>query len=140
MSNSAGLTAAQKRRIQKAVKSVPYARLLGFELDEVISGAATLGLEIRKDLMQNHGVVHGGAIASLIDTATAFAIIPLLNPEERVTTVDLTISYLRPITKGRVTALARVVRAGRRLFVVSAEVKDADGKLAATALSTYIKL
>jgi len=140
MSNSAGLTAAQKRRIQKAVKSVPYARLLGFELDEVSPGAATLGLKIRKDLMQNHGVVHGGAIASLIDTATAFAIIPLLNPEERVTTVDLTISYLRPITKGRVTALARVVRAGRRLFVVSAEVKDADGKLAATALSTYIKL
>ena len=140
MSSSAGLTAAQKRRIQKAVKSVPYAKLLGFELDEVSPGAATLGLKIRKDLMQNHGVVHGGAIASLIDTATAFAIIPLLNPEERVTTVDLTISYLRPITKGRVTALARVVRAGRRLFVVSAEVKSEDGKLAATALSTYIKL
>jgi len=140
MSSSAGLTAAQKRRIQKAVKSVPYAKLLGFELDEVSPGAATLGLEIRKDLMQNHGVVHGGAIASLIDTATAFAIIPLLDPEEKVTTVDLTISYLRPITKGRVTALARVMRAGRRLFVVSAEVKDADGKLAATALSTYIKL
>jgi len=140
MSGSAGLTAAQKRRIQKAAKSVPYARLLGFELDEVSPGAATLGLKIRKDLMQNHGVVHGGAIASLIDTATAFAIIPLLNPEERVTTVDLTISYLRPITKGRVTALARVVRAGRRLFVVSAELQDEDGKLAATALSTYIKL
>jgi len=140
MSNSAGLTAAQKRRIQKAVKSVPYARLLGFELDEISPGAATLGLKIRKDLMQNHGVVHGGAIASLIDTATAFAIIPLLTPEEKVTTVDLTISYLRPLTKGRVTATARVVRAGRRLFVVSAEVKGADGKLAATALSTYIKL
>jgi len=140
MSSSAGLTAAQKRRIQKAVKSVPYAKLLGFELDEVSPGAATLGLKIRKDLMQNHGVVHGGAIASLIDTATAFAIIPLLTPEERVTTVDLTISYLRPITKGRVIATARVVRAGRRLFVVSAEVKDEDGKLAATALSTYIKL
>lgn len=140
MSSSAGLTAAQKRRIQKAVKSVPYAKLLGFELDEISPGAATLGLKIRKDLMQNHGVVHGGAIASLIDTATAFAIIPLLTPEEKVTTVDLTISYLRPITKGRVTATARVLRSGRRLFVVSAEVKDADGKLAATALSTYIKL
>jgi len=140
MSSSAGLTAAQKRRIQKAVKSVPYARLLGFELDEVSPGAATLGLKIRKNLMQNHGVVHGGAIASLIDTATAFAIIPLLTAEEKVTTVDLTISYLRPLTKGRVSATARVVRAGRRLFVVSAEVKDEDGKLAATALSTYIKL
>jgi uncharacterized protein (TIGR00369 family) len=140
MSSSAGLTAAQKRRIQKAVKSVPYAKLLGFELDEISPGAATLGLKIRKDLMQNHGVVHGGAIASLIDTATAFAIIPLLTPEEKVTTVDLTISYLRPITRGRVTATARVVRSGRRLFVVSAEVKSEDGKLAATALSTYIKL
>jgi len=140
MSSSARLTAAQKRRIQKAVKSVPYARLLGFELDEVSPGVATLGLKIRKDLMQNHGVVHGGAIASLIDTATAFAIIPLLTPKENVTTVDLTISYLRPISKGRVTATARVVRAGRRLFVVSAEVQDEDGKLAATALSTYIKL
>ncbi|HEY6231869.1 MAG TPA: PaaI family thioesterase [Pyrinomonadaceae bacterium] len=139
MSSNTELTAAQKRRIQKAVKSVPYARLLGFELDEVSPGAATLGLKIRKDLMQNHGVVHGGAIASLIDTATAFAIIPLLTPKEKVTTVDLTISYLQPITKGRVSATARVVRAGRRLIVVSAEVRSEDGKLAATALSTYIK-
>src|SRR4029078_4527606 len=114
MSNSMGLTAAQKRRIQKAVKSVPYAKLLGFELDEVSPGAATLGLKIRKTLMQNHGVLHGGAIASLIDTAIAFAIIPLLDPEEKVTTVDLTISYLRPITKGRATAQAPGGGAWRR--------------------------
>jgi uncharacterized protein (TIGR00369 family) len=90
--------------------------------------------------MQNHGVIHGGAIASLIDSATAFAIISLLAPKEKVTTVDLTISYLRPLTDGRITAVAKVLRAGRRLIVVSAEVVSNDGKLAATALSTYIKL
>jgi len=134
------ITAAQFRRIQKAIDTVPFARLLGIELDEVSSGTATLGLTIRKQLTQNHGVVHGGAIASLIDTATAFAIISLLTPRERVTTVDLTISYLRPLTEGRVTAVARVLRAGKRLFVVSAEVLDKDGKLATTALSTYMKL
>ena len=116
------LTAAQTRRIQKAVDSVPYAHLLGIELDEVSNGTATLGFEVRKELTQNHGVVHGGAIASLIDSATAFAIISLLAPKEKVTTVDLTISYLRPLTEGRVTAVAKVVRAGRRLFVVSADV------------------
>jgi uncharacterized protein (TIGR00369 family) len=54
--------------------------------------------------------------------------------------VDLTISYLRPITTGRITAVAKVVRAGRRLFVVSADVFDQDGKPTATALSTYIKV
>jgi uncharacterized protein (TIGR00369 family) len=134
------LTAAQARRFQKAVDSVPYAHLLGIELDEISNGTATLGYDVRKELTQNHSVVHGGAIASLIDSATAFAIISLLAPKEKVTTVDLTISYLRPLTKGRATAVAKVVRAGRRLFVVSADVVDSDGTLAATALSTYIKL
>jgi len=134
------LTPAQARRIRKAVDSVPFAHLLGIELDELSNGIASLSLNVRKELTQNHGVVHGGAIASLIDTATAFAIISLLAPKERVTTVDLTISYLRPLTKGRVTAVAKVRRAGRRLFVVSADITGEDGKLAATALSTYIKL
>jgi uncharacterized protein (TIGR00369 family) len=134
------LTAAQIRRLQKAIASVPYAHLLGIELGDVSQGVATLGLDVRKELTQNHGVVHGGAIASLIDTAMAFAIISLLAPRERVTTVDLTISYLRPLTVGRITAVAKVVRAGRRLFVVSADVFSEDGKLATTALSTYIKL
>lgn len=136
----ARITAAQLRRIQKAVDTVPFARLLGIELDDVGRGTATLGLKVRKELTQNHGVVHGGAIASLIDTATAFAIISLLDPGERVTTVDLTISYLRPITAGRITAVAKVVRAGRRIFVVLADVFGQDEKLATTALSTYIKL
>ena len=138
--NGAKLTAAQTRRLRAAAKAVPFFRLLAIEVVEVTSGNATLSLEVRKELTQNHGVVHGGAIASLIDSAMAFAIIPLLAPRERVTTVDLTISYLRPLTKGRATATAKVVKSGRRLFVVTADVLDNDGRLAATALSTYIKL
>src|SRR5260370_12299231 len=104
------LTTAQLRRIQKALGTVPFARLLGIELEHVGSGTATLVLKVRKELTQNHGVVHGGAIASLIDTATAFAIISVLPPQEKVTTVDLTISYLRPVTGGRLKAVARVLR------------------------------
>jgi uncharacterized protein (TIGR00369 family) len=134
------LPVAQLRRIQKALSAVPYARLMGIELEEVGIGTATLAIRVRKELMQNRGVVHGGAIASLIDTATAFAIISLLTPKETVTTIDLAISYLRPVTRGRLKAVAKVVRAGRRLFVVSADAFDKEGNLAATALSTYIKL
>jgi uncharacterized protein (TIGR00369 family) len=134
------LTAAQLKRVQKAMSTVPFARLLGIELEEINSGTATLGIDVRKEVTQNHGVVHGGAIASLIDTATAFAIISLLAPKEKVTTVDLTISYLRPVTEGRIRATAKVLRAGRRLFVVSAEVFDKQGTLVSTALSTYIKV
>jgi uncharacterized protein (TIGR00369 family) len=54
--------------------------------------------------------------------------------------VDLTISYLRPALEGQLRATARVLRQGRRLLTVSAEVTDTSGTLLATALSTYIKL
>ena len=134
------LTANQVERIHKALETVPFAKLLGIELEDVASGTATLAFDIRHDLKQNNGVVHGGAIASLIDTATAFAIISLLPPEEQATTADLTISYLRPLKNGRAHATARVIRAGRRLIVVSAELVDDAGKLSATALTTYIKI
>jgi uncharacterized protein (TIGR00369 family) len=138
--NSEQLTPSQVERIHKTLETVPFAKLLGIELEDVASGTATLGFDIRNDLKQNNGVVHGGAIASLIDTATAFAIISLLPPEEQATTADLTISYLRPLSNGRARVTARVIRAGRRLIVVSAELVDDAGKLSATALTTYIKI
>ena len=138
--NSEELTAEQIERIQKALASVPFAKLLGIELETVAPGTATLSLQITNDLKQNNGVVHGGAIASLIDSATAFAIISVLPPDEKATTADLTISYLRPLREGRAHSTARVLRAGRRLIVVSAELVDDAGKLIATALTTYIKI
>jgi uncharacterized protein (TIGR00369 family) len=138
--NSEKLTPGQLERIHKALDSVPFAHLLGIELEDVAPGTATLGFDVRDDLKQNNGVVHGGAIASLIDTATAFAIISLLPSDEQATTVDLTVSYLRPLKDGRAHATAKVIRSGRRLIVVSAELVDDAKKLIATALTTYIKI
>jgi len=134
------VSSAQRKRLREALGTVPYAKLLGFELESVESGTATLCLDIRDELTQNQGIVHGGAIASLIDTATAFAILSLLPPKEKVTTVDLSISFLRPVGRGRIRAVGKVVRAGRRLLVVSAEVFDENATLVSTALSTYIKI
>jgi len=134
------LTPAQHARVRKALASVPYAKLLGIKIDQIAVGSATLSLKVRKELKQNRGVVHGGAIASLIDSATAFAIISMLQPDESATTVDMTISYLRPVARGRMTASAKVVRAGRRIIAVSAEAYDDQQTIVATSLSTYIKL
>ncbi len=127
-------------RIHEAFASVPYAKFLGLELGEMKPGEASIHLAVRDELRQNRGVVHGGAVASLIDTASAFAVVTRLEPDERVTTTDLTIHYLRPVSAGRITATARIVRAGRRLFVLSVEVMDDQQKLIATAVTTYIRL
>lgn len=134
------LDETQLARVREAFASVPYARFLGLELGEVKGGEAVIHLDVRDELKQNQGVVHGGAIASLIDTASAFAVVTKLDAGERVTTTDLTIHYLRPVIAGRLTATARIVRGGRRLFVLSIEVADNQGRLVATAVTTYIKL
>lgn len=134
------LTEALERRAREAFKGVPYAQLLGLELGEVKPGAATVYLEVRDELRQNNRIMHGGATASLIDTAAALAIVPMLAPDETTTTIDLTIHYLRPLLQGRAAAHARVLRAGRRVIVVSIDVLDEAEALAATALTTYLRL
>jgi uncharacterized protein (TIGR00369 family) len=127
------------KRARAAFASVAYARFLGLELCEIKSGEVSVCLDVRDELKQNQNVVHGGAVASLIDTASAFAILTTLAPDERVTTTDLTIHYLRPITGGRLIATARIIRAGRRVFVVNVDVNN-DGRLAATAVTSYLKI
>jgi len=119
---------------------VPFARLLGIEVDSVEPGHAVLSMQLRHEHMRNNAIAHGGVIATLIDSAMAIAIMALLEENERTVTVDLTIHYLRPVTEGVAKASARVVRAGRKVVTVSAELFDRDGKLAATAISTYLRL
>jgi uncharacterized protein (TIGR00369 family) len=120
--------------------NVPFAKFLGIEIESSEPGHAVLSMPIRQELKQNHGVAHGGSIAAVIDSAMAIAIMPMLAENERTTTVDLTIHYLRPLTQGTARASARVVRAGRRVITVSAELFDDQEKLAATAISTYLRL
>jgi uncharacterized protein (TIGR00369 family) len=127
-------------RARNAFAAVPYAKFLGLQLGTVLPGEVSIHLDIRDELRQNQGVVHGGAIASLIDTASAFAVLTQIDVEERVTTTDLTIHYLRPAITGRISATARIIRGGRRLFVLSVDVHDSADALVATAVTTYIKI
>jgi len=131
---------AKLQRAREAFASVAYAKFLGLQLGEFGNGEASTYLDVRDELKQNQGVVHGGAVASLIDTASAFAVLTQIEVHERVTTTDLTIHYLRPITEGRMAATARIVRGGRRLFVLSVEVRNDRNVLVATAVTTYIKI
>ncbi len=129
-----------KDKARAGFESVPFARLLGIELVDIAYGEAILKLKMRDELRQPQGVLHGGATASLIDTATAFAVITCLGDGEKATTIDLTVHYLRPVSEGEIVCTAKVARAGRRILTVSAECVNSEGKLTATALSTYTKI
>ena len=138
--NTPELTDEQRRRVESAREGVPFLKLLGIEVESVAPGTATLSVAVREELMRNDRIVHGGVMASLIDSAFAFAIIPMLSDGERTVTVDMTIHYLRPLSSGVAKATARIVRAGRRVITVSAELFDQNEKLAATAVSTYLRI
>jgi len=138
--NKDNLDPQKLARAHNAFAAVPYAKFLGLQLGEVRPGEVSIHLDVRDELKQNQGVVHGGAIASLIDTASAFAVLTQIDVDERVTTTDLTIHYLRPARSGRLTATARTIRGGRRLFVLSVDVHDQANILIASAVTTYIKI
>ena len=135
-----GFSEQQIERLKAVAGELPFVSLLGIELESAEPGSAVMSLAVRNELKRDNGVVHGGAIATLIDTCTAFAIIPLLGEGEHSVTVDLTISYLRPLTAGTARASAKILREGRRIIVLSAKVLDHEGNLAATALSTYLRV
>lgn len=113
---------------------------MGMEFVDLRPDEAVLRMEMRDELRQPHGVLHGGVTATLIDTAMAFAVITRLAEGEKASTIDLTVHYLRPHTSGNFTCTAKIVRAGKRIFTVSADVVNEQNKLIATAVSTYTKV
>jgi acyl-CoA thioesterase len=134
------ITADQRQSAESALHNLPFAKLIGMKLVDLRHNEAVIRMEMRDDLRQPHGVLHGGVTATLIDTAMAFAVITRLADGERASTVDLTVHYLRPHTEGTFTCTAKVVRAGKRIFTLSADVVNEHDKLIATSVSTYTKV
>jgi uncharacterized protein (TIGR00369 family) len=133
------LTPEREQALRQLFARIHFVQLLGLELESLGPGAAVVSLAIEERHKQKLGVVHGGATASLIDTASAFAVMTLLQEGEKTTTTDLSIQYLRPLTQGRARAQAQVRRAGRRVVALAVDVFDEQGALAATAITTYLR-
>ena len=131
------LSAEELARLRETFARVPYVGLLGFEFVRAERGAATFALEVREELTRMGGILHGGAVVSLLDTAAAFAVHTIIEPDARTLTVDLTVHFLRPASGGRIEAQARVLRRGRRVCILSVEALDTSAEIIATSTMTY---
>lgn len=136
----AEITPEQRAFAEHALHNLSFAKLIGMKLVDLQPDIAVISIDMRDDLRQPSGVLHGGVTATLIDTAMAFAVRTRLGVMDATATIDLTIHYLRPHLSGTFTCTAKVVRAGKRIFTVSAEVHNEEGKLIATAISTYTRV
>lgn len=140
MTEEKEITENQKQRAADVLHNNLFAKMIGMRLVDMKANEATIQIEMRDELRQPHGLLHGGVTATLIDTAMAFAVITVLEEGEVASTVDLTVHYLRPHTEGAFSSTAKIVRAGKKLLFVSAEVFNEQGKTIATAISTYTKV
>ncbi len=116
----------------------PIASTLDFALTAFGKGTATFEMDPQQIHYNPIGSVHGGAIATLLDSACGCAVQTLLPRGTVYTTLDLQTRFLRPVTvgTGRVTAVANVINRGSRTALVEARLTDAKGRLLAHATST----
>ncbi|GAB3453386.1 PaaI family thioesterase [Actinophytocola sediminis] len=125
---------------RRGLAAQPFSVLLGASLTEFGDGKATIELDIRDDLRQQNGYVHGGVLSYLADNTLTFAAGTVLGPA--VLTGGYSIDYLRPATGDMLRAVAVVVQASRSRATCRCEVYgvDADGTetLCAAAQGTVI--
>jgi len=111
--------------------------MLGFDLEAVSRGRATLRLDTRPRHKQLNNAVHGGILAALADTAGAIAAYTTVPAGVALATIEMKINYLEAVAGGRIRAEATVLRAGRNFVVTECEIFDSKGMLAAKALLTF---
>lgn len=120
----------------------PVALLLGMEIQRVDPGHAVFAMDPGEHLYNPIGSVHGGMLATLLDSALGCAVHSTLQARVAYTTVDLNVTYLRPATRdsGRLTCEAEVVHSGRKIATARAQIVDVNGRLFATATTTCLIL
>jgi uncharacterized protein (TIGR00369 family) len=114
-----------------------FPKLLGMEVEEVRTDYARMRLPYRPALNQPAGVVHGGAIASLIDTVVVPAVGGPFEAVPEMLTLSLNLSYVGAVRAQDCVAEGWVTKRGRSIVFCEASARSADGELAATASLVY---
>src|SRR5438876_3914157 len=120
----------------------PIAVLMGMSITEVSEGRVVFTAEPSEYHYNPLGTVHGGVMATLLDSALGCAVQSMLPSGTSYTTLELKVNYLRPITEttGTVYAEGKIIHIGGRIATAEARLTDARGKLYAHGTTTCIIL
>lgn len=136
-------TLTLRTELLATARQFPFFTLIGLEVLEIEPGRSTTRVAWRSDLAGPGGLMHGGIIASLIDTGTAYALLlcdelrDTLRAGGSVVTIDLRVKYLRPVSAGTITCVSRVTRMGHQIIHMEAVVTNAADKEVARGDATY---
>jgi uncharacterized protein (TIGR00369 family) len=112
-------------RIRESFDRQGFMRRLGAVLESVEPGTVTITCGFDEGLTQQHGLFHGGVVASLVDVACGYAALSVMPADQEVLTVEFKVHFLKPAKTDRVIAVGQVVQSGRTLTVCEGSVYDA---------------
>jgi uncharacterized protein (TIGR00369 family) len=127
-------------RIGRDLPWPPVMDTLGIQIEEISEGRVVFAMDPAEFHENPLGTVHGGVLATLLDSATGCAVHSTLPAGVGYTTTSLTITYTRPVTPrtGRIRCVGTVLSRGRRTALAEARVLDAADRLMAHATSTLL--
>jgi len=128
------------KELKTVVKKSPYPKHMAMTLDHIEIDGANIVLNLADYHLQPFGIVHGGVIATLIDTATFWAAFLRLPEDTGLVNVDLKLNYLQSVSKGKLIAKGTCLRHGNSISYAEAKVFDENEKLVAHGTSTLMLL
>lgn len=128
-------------RVRASFARQAVMRTIGAELSRVEPGRVDITLPHRADLAQQHGFVHAGILATILDSACGYAAFTLMPADAAVLSIEFKINMLAPAAGDRIIARASVLRSGRTISVCRADamsIQNGDEKLVATMVGTMM--
>jgi acyl-CoA thioesterase len=116
--------------------NLPFLEHVGARIVESGAGASVVSLVLRPHHRNSSGLAHGGVSYTLADTAMGAALYSLLGPDERCATIEIKISYFRPVTDGELVCRSRIVHRGRNTASLEAALTVGE-TLVASATGTF---
>ena len=113
--------------------------LTGLEVLSADETGSRFRMLVTDEHLQAYDTAHGGALAGLLDAAMGLAAIAQVEPDEGCATIEMKINFTAPVPPGELLAQGRVITAGRRIMVASAEATLPNGRVAAAAMGTFTR-
>ncbi len=133
----------REQRLQlmmELANSSPFYRFYEMEIVEIGEGTSRLVLPVKEELTNLYGIMHGGALAALLDSSCSFAIASMLDEGETMVTLDMRVNFTGNVSQGVITGRGKALHRGKTTGVANAELRDDSGVLLACGMSTcYIR-
>ena len=128
------VSAHVKRHFDEFYEANPFLALLGVRVASYGRGNVRLEMDVKHEHTNVHGIAHGGVAATLVDTAMGIA---AFTCDKGVVTLEMNMSFVRPVWEGRVAAVGEVIHEGRHTVVCEGRVYGESGELCMKAGGTF---